>query len=169
MIITIQELLNARGLDTTAKVKLVRHKDARPEFCKLYKCKDVYDLYCHDKTAFLKYQSAQGKPVFHDVDYIISFVGEDENRARFVGVYKIIAEKNMDDEHRTTAKDRYYYEMEEVGGFEELKEHVIVRWTNRLWHLWYKSDKNYLEVVELSPGLGYKQFTNTYCDNNGWK
>lgn len=48
MIITIQELLNARGLDTTAKVKLVRHKDARQDVFNQYRYENVYDLYRHD-------------------------------------------------------------------------------------------------------------------------
>lgn len=147
MIITIQELLNARGLDAKAKVKLVRHKDAR---------QDVYDLYRHNKEAFLQYQSAQSKPVFHGVDYIVSFIGEDGCRARFIGVYKIIAEKPMDDKHRTDPSDLYYYDMEEVDGFEELNERVIVKWNNAIsWHQWYKNE---MEVVEISPGLGYQQF-----------
>lgn len=147
MVITIQELLNARGLNPKAKVKLVRHKDGR---------QDVYDLYRHDKNAFLEYQSAQSKPVFHNVDFIVSFIGEDGCRARFIGVYKIIAEKPMDDKHRTDPSDLYYYEMEEVGGFDELKERVIVKWSNAIsWHQWYKNE---MEVVEISPGLGYQQF-----------
>ncbi len=152
MIITIQELLNARGLDAKAKVKLVRHKDAR---------QDVYDLYRHNKEAFLEYQSAQSKPVFHDVDYIVSFIGEDGCRARFIGVYKILEEKSMDDKHRTDPSDLYYYDMEEVGGFDELKERVIVKWNNAIaWHQWYKNE---MEIIEISPGLEYMPFTN-YLD-----
>ncbi len=161
MIITIQELLKARGFDANAKVKLVRHKDARQDVYNVYGCKTVYDLYRHDKTAFMKYQSAQSKPVFHDVDYVVSFVGEDNNRARFIGVFKVIAKKPMDEEHRTDPRDVYYYEMEEMGGFDELKERVIVKWNNAIaWHQWYKNE---MEVIEISPGLGYQQFTD-YLD-----
>ena len=109
MIISIQELLNSHGLDSKAKVKLVRHKDARKEVFDLYGYENVYDLYRRDKNAFLKYQSAQSKPEFRDVDYIVSFIGEDNNRARFIGVYKVIAEKPMDDEHRVNPRDIYYY------------------------------------------------------------
>lgn len=152
MIITIQELLKFHGFDTQAKVKLVRHKDARL---------NVYNLYRQNKDAFLEYQSAQSKPVFHDVDYIVSFIGEDNCRARFIGVYKIIAEKNIDEKLRKDPSDIFFYEMEEMSGFEELKERVIVKWSNTIaWNQWYKNE---MEVVEITKGFKKKPFT-SYLD-----
>lgn len=166
MIISIQKLLESHGLDSKAKVKLVRHKDARQEVKNQYGYEDVYDLYRHDKNAFLKYQSAQSKPVFHDVDYIVSFIGEDNNKARFVGVYKIIAEKPMDDEHRTDPRDIYYYEMEELDGFDEMKERVIIRWNNAIaWNQWYKNEMAVIEIAkgfDPIPFTGYLNFIVTF-------
>ena len=160
--ITIQELLNNRGLNPNDKIKLVRHKDSRRKNDGQEEEKQsLYNLYRHNKNAFLEYQSAQSKPVFHNVDYIVSFIGEESNRARFVGVYKILAELPMDDSHRTCNDDKYYYQMEEVDGFESLKERVIIKWGNAIaWHQWYQNE---MEVVEIAPGLCYKQFTD-YLD-----
>ena len=52
--ITIQELLYSRGLDKTAAVKLVRHKDGQY---------DLYSLYRHDRfDATYKKQEELCKP-----------------------------------------------------------------------------------------------------------
>lgn len=160
--ITIQELLNNRGLNPNDKIKLVRQKDnRRKDDGKEEEKQSLYNLYRHNRKAFLEYQSAQSKPVFHNVEYIVSFIGEESNRARFVGVYKILAELPIDDCHRTCNDDKYYYPMEEVDGFESLKERVIIKWGNaRAWNQWYKKE---MEIIEISPGLSYRQFTD-YMD-----
>ena len=76
--ITIQELLYNRGLDRKAKVKLVRHKDAR--------C-DLYEKYRTNQEWFFTYQSSQANPVFKDTDYIVSFIGEEGISSRFIPKY----------------------------------------------------------------------------------
>lgn len=48
--------------------------------------------------------------------------------------------------------------MEEVLGFEDLKEKAIVKWTYNKPREWRKSFKYELELVEMSPGLLYKPF-----------
>ncbi len=66
-ILTIGELLELRGLDTTKKIKLVRHKDDRPT--KTVNGEEIegspYDWYRKDKEKFMAYQSHQHKPVFN--------------------------------------------------------------------------------------------------------
>ncbi|MBP3768437.1 MAG: GIY-YIG nuclease family protein [Prevotella sp.] len=143
--ITIQELLYNRGLDRSASTKLVRHKDRRL---------DLYNLYRTDRAAFLRYQCHQERDVFSKVDYIVSFVGEDGVQARFVGVWKVEGKSLADD-------GCYIYTMSEVAGYEDLKERVIIRWENAIsWHQWIKNE---MEVLEISPGLHYKRFTD-YSD-----
>lgn len=144
--ITIQELLFNRGLDTNKKVKLVRHKDNR---------RDLYNLYRTDKAEFLAYQNSQSKDVFNGVDYIVSFIGEEGLLSRFIGVYKLTDRKQI-------ATDHFEYQMEEVEKqFDDLKERVIIRWENAIsWHQWIKNE---MEVIEIHPGLHYKQFTD-YSD-----
>lgn len=98
--ITIQELLDKRGLKEYNKIKLVRHKDTRF---------DIYDMYRHNREAFLEYQSRQTKPVFHNTECIVSFIGEESNRARFVGVYKIIGAHEFAENDPKSNGDKYLY------------------------------------------------------------
>lgn len=155
--ITIQELLYNRGLDKSAKIKLVRHQDKR--------FPDLYDWYLNDKEKFLTYQNGQGKDVFKDVDFIVSFIGEGNNKgtlSRFVGVFKINDKKTYNE---PTTIDiftdvLFNYDMEEVSGFEDLKERVIIKWNNAIsWNQWIKNE---MEVTEIQPGLHYKQFVDYF-------
>lgn len=142
--ITIQELLYNRGLERNAKIKLVRHKDKR---------QDIYNLYRTDKEAFLNYQKSQSKDVFKNIEYIVSFVGEESDLSRFIGVYKIISSLKIADDH-------FEYEMEEINGYEDLKERVIIKWTNPI--SWHQYVENKMEVIEIKPGLHYKQFVDYF-------
>jgi len=143
--ITIQELLFNRGLDKNAKIKLVRHKDGR---------QDLYNLYKTEKDKFLAYQNSQSKDVFNGVDFIVSFIGEEGNLSRFIGVYQITNREKF-------ADDCLEYKMREViGQFDDLKERVIILWKNaRAWLQWIN---NNMEVIEIHPGLHYKQFTDYF-------
>lgn len=162
--ITIQELLYNRGLDRAAAIKLVRHKDRRI---------DLYGLYRNDKNKFLDYQNTQVRPVFRNSDYIVSFIGESGMTARFIGVFKV--------EREYKDGEIFKYVMSEVDGYDDLKERVIIRWSNAIsWHQWITRD---MEVLEISPGLNYKRFTDyneliltfkelreiVECQYNDWK
>ncbi len=143
--ITIQELLFNRGLDKIAKTKLVRHKDSR---------RDLYNLYCNNKEEFLAYQKHQRKDVFKDLDFIVSFIGESGKSARFIGVFKFLDTKKLKD-------GSFWYEMEEVNRYEDLRERVIINWGNASmsWHQWISNTK---AVIEIHPGLHYQQFTDYF-------
>jgi hypothetical protein len=143
--ITIQELLFNRGLSKNAKTKLVRHKDSK---------RDLYNLYRTDYPGFLAYQKTQRKDVFNGVEYIVSFIGEERVRSRFIGVYKVLNSRKLEG-------NSFEYEMEEVKGFDDLRERVIINWRNPIsWHQWIKNE---MEVIQIHPGLHYKQFTD-YAD-----
>ena len=150
--ITIQELLYNRGIDKNAKVKLVRHKDAR--------C-DLYEQYRKNHSWFLDYQSSQGKPVFRGVDYIVSFIGEEGTSSRFIAVYQVCSEEEKEVYNAETLIDgKYLYTLKEVEGFEDMKERVIVKWSNAIsWHQWIKNE---MEIIEIQPGLHYQQFTDYF-------
>ena len=92
MLITIQELLVRCGFPKDAKAKLVRHKDHR---------QNVYDLYRFHRDKFEDYQAIQSKPVFHELDYIVSFIGEEGRRARFVGVYRVLRVQPIEEVRQT--------------------------------------------------------------------
>lgn len=152
--ITIQELLFNRGLDKQSKIKLVRHKDSRI---------DLYNAYRANKELFLKYQQQQSKEVFTGVDYIVSFIGEAGLLSRFVGVYKVLQCRQLSKTQLSVINTIYdfEYDFEEVSDFDDLKERVIVKWSNAIsWHQWIKNE---MEVIEIHPGLHYKHFTD-YSD-----
>lgn len=144
--ITIQELLFNRGLDKKAKIKLVRHKAVG---------RDLYNLYRTQRAEFMAYQNSQSKDVFNGVDYIVSFIGEEGLQSRFIGVYKLTDRKRLADDH-------FEYQMEELKEqFDDLMERVIIRWKNAItWHQWINNE---MEVIQIHPGLHYKQFTD-YTD-----
>lgn len=151
--ITIQELLLGRGIfkedGKSANIKLVRHKDGR--------C-DLYEKYRTNRDWFLGYQNSQSKPVFHETDYIVSFIGEGGGAARFVGVYRVTKkQKNPKPVKNDLLDSTYLYEMEEERGFEDLKERVLVRWTNPIsWHQWFENE---MEVIEIQRGFYDRPFT----------
>jgi hypothetical protein len=140
--ITIQELLYNRGLSRKGDVKLVRHK---------MKGLDLYNLYREKREEFLLYQGSQERDVFRDVNYIVSFIGEEGTSSRFIGVFEIVGS-------RMVAEDHYDYDLEEVEDeFDDLKERVIINWTNPIsWNQWIS---NAMEVIEIKPGLHYQTFT----------
>lgn len=158
MKLTINELLLNRGIKNSDKVKFVRHKDNRETLVinGVEYNSSLYDLYRKESTRdiFIKYQCEQSKDVFKGVDYIVTFIGESGSLARFIGVYKIIGTTEV---NLRNAKFRYY--MEEVSGFEDLKERVIINWGNSAisWHQWIDNPK---EVMEIGMPLNYVQFNN---------
>ena len=73
-ILTISKLLKEAGLDTTKRIKLVRHKDGRKTQL-VNGCErkgNPYDWYVNDRDTFIAYQSEQSEEVFKGVDYISS-------------------------------------------------------------------------------------------------
>ena len=132
--LTIQELIRLKTdkLDK-AKVKLIRHKDSRLEYREVIK----------DKEALLEYQKEQGKEVFKDTDYIISFIGQESTKSLLFGIFKVgsVHKKN----------GKYYYDLSEVSIYNELIDRVVIDWGNAAikWDQWY--DKNPKEILEILP------------------
>ncbi len=74
----ILALLGLRGFPTGTRAKFVRHKSQQD---------DIPDLI--RRGYFDEYQATQKKPIFDDLDYIITFLGETGTRACFYGVYSV--------------------------------------------------------------------------------
>src|SRR5258705_8919319 len=91
----------------------------------------MYDNYKFDIEKFLLYQRGQSKPVFHKCDYIISFLGDEGKRSRFIGVYKVNG-------YKVETNNSFLYDLIELEGFEDIKERVIIDWVSisRSWHQW---------------------------------
>lgn len=149
--ITIQELLLNRGLPVDARVKMVRHIDSNL---------DLRTMYSSHRDLFLRYQSTQANDIFKDYEYIVSFLGEDNSTARFIGVFRLVGksvgEVFNDFGDGIVSCSNFTYDFEEVPGFEDLSERAVVKWpAPRSWHQRFDNLK---EVIELSPGLHYQSF-----------
>ena len=149
IIITLQELLKGRNdeFDKSTKIKLVRHKEnkATIQFLDETYKGSLYHMYRYDRPLFLKYQSHQATENFNSVDYIVSFIGENGQEARFVGVFKNCGYKTVDEKTAT-------FDFQEIKGFEILNERVIINWGESAisWHQWWKNDK---EVIRIDKGI----------------
>lgn len=121
----ILDLLELRGFDRQQAAKLVRHQDRRY---------DVHDLY---RRGWLgAYQAFQARPIFHRNSRIVSFLGMEGGRARFVGVYRVLGHRPADQGvlppgcpyREWLDPAHHYYELEREPGFEALEGRVIVDW-----------------------------------------
>lgn len=148
-ILTIRTVLGLAGLDITKRIKLVRHKDSRDAITinGATVVGNPYDWYLNDRETFIAYQSEQHKDIFKDVDYVVSFIGEDGTQARMVGVYQILGRDT--ERENLTGGGKYCYKMVEVDGFDDLNERVIVDWGDsaRTFHQWL--DKNDKAIVAV--------------------
>lgn len=151
----IVELLKLRGLDCTAKIKLVRHQDQR------------YDLYELMTTGQLEtYQACQSRPIL-ECQYMVSFIGLPHGKARLYGVYKVLSRNTVSEvqlpEHYSIPEEpeTNFYHLEKVHGFEDLEERVVIDWgqSARSWHQWLTEK----EVTEILP-VGYARPFPGYLD-----
>lgn len=153
-ITTIQELLKGRNEEfdkaNVKRIRLIRHKDSRKE--KIIDGKShegtLYDIYLHDNDAFMAYQSEQLVKRFKDVDYIVSFIGEEGSVSRFVGVYKNNGIIKMLPDYNGEAHAKY--DIQEVLGFELLKERVVIDWNNPIQWLQHYNE---MPVIRIDRGL----------------
>ena len=134
MVLTFKEVISLKSdiLDKNA-VKYVRHKDNRKEYRELIK----------DRGELLKYQAKQSSNVFEKCDYIASFVGTEQSRAVFIGMFKV--------DGIETTEDGFEYDLNEVDGFDDFKERLVIDWGKNAiaWHQWVNTNPK--EIVELLP------------------
>lgn len=148
----VVELLRLKGLPTHARIKLIRHQDARYDMGELLRA-----------GQFEIYQRFQSRPVF-ECDYIVSFIGHSRSQARLVGVYRVIrkhppATKSLPPDFIYPDMDvakSYFYDLEKEPGYEDLENRVVIEWgaSPRAWHQWLSQR----EVVEILPKGYVKEF-----------
>ena len=153
-IATIQELLKGRNEEfdnaNVERIRLIRHKDSRKEKIiggKSYEL-SLYDIYLYENEAFMTYQSEQLVKKFKNVDYLVSFIGEESTSSRFVGVYKINGILQMLPDYKGEAHARF--DIQEIPGFELLKERVIIDWNNPVQWLQHYNE---MPVIRIDRGL----------------
>ena len=153
-ITTIQELLKGRNEEfdkaDVKRIRLIRHKDSRKEKViggKVYDS-SLYDIYLYENEAFLTYQSEQRVSKLKNVDYLVSFIGEESTSSRFVGVYKNYGpfQKHSSCEGDIFAK----FDIQEIPGFELLKERVVIDWKNPIQWLQHYHE---MPVIRIDRGL----------------
>lgn len=153
-IATIQELLKGRNEEfdkaDVERIRLIRHKDSRKEKIiggKSYEI-SLYDIYLYENEAFLTGQSEQLVKKFKNVDYLVSFIGEESTSSRFVGVYKNNGILQMLPDYKGEALARF--DIQEIPGFELLKERVIIDWNNPVQWLQHYNE---MPVIRIDRGL----------------
>lgn len=153
-ITTIQELLKGRNEEfdkaNVKRIRMIRHKDSRKE--KIIGGKSfemsLYDIYLYENEAFLTYQSEQQVKKFENVDYLVSFIGEESTSSRFVGVYKNNGKRQMLSDNKDEAYARF--DIQELPGFELLKERVVIDWNNPIQWLQHYNE---MPVIRIDRGL----------------
>lgn len=157
--IGLYELLKNRGLDSTKKIKIIRHQD--PRF-------DIQEL---EQGGFIElYQSYQTGLRFN-CEYLISTIGQEFSKAPFFGVYRVCGSKRAQEVPikrsilkrfpafaTFTGPNEYFFELAEEMGYDDLKARVIIDWGRAALSFcqWLSNGKKVYdkEVLEVLP-TGY--------------
>lgn len=178
MKLTINELLESRGITENDGVKFLRHQFAKSKEGvgfynpnteqneKLESFITIEDFYRNRNEDFMKYQNTQLTSNFKGVNYIVSFIAEGGTKARFVGVYKLDGDPILISE-ASEGKSRSYYNFIEIDVLKDLKEKIIIDWVNpRGWHEWMSKEKEKRKEILMIgdplgdlPFPGYMDFT----------
>jgi hypothetical protein len=101
---------------------------------------------------FQAYQNVQSWDVFGDAQYIISFIAERDDYAKFVGVWEVLSKEPR-------VPRGFRYRTKQLNGFEDLTERLVVRWGGgaRSWGQWLHRKGN-KEISELLPAHYVMEF-----------
>ena len=81
----LTELVKMRGLDTSKKIKLVRHR-----------IPIMTRNICINTECWSSIKAFKAKILFGNCDYILSFLGEEGKKATFIGAYEKISRSTFD-------------------------------------------------------------------------
>lgn len=162
-IISIQDLLKGWNRNSEfdnaneSRIKLVRHSsDVKPDSFIYNKYKgSVYKLYRTDYALFKEWQSEQSDSKMKNVDYLVVFLAEEGCECRFIGVYRNYGPK------RATGNGVSEYAIEEVEGFEGLKDKVVIDWGKGTlsWMQNWQSAKEVRRIEQVNTGDNVPYFT----------
>jgi hypothetical protein len=155
-IISIQDLLKGWNRNSEfdnaneSRIKLVRHSSEVKPDSFIYKKYNgsVYKLYRTDYALFKEWQSEQSDSKMKNVDYLVVFLAEEGCECRFIGVYRNYGPK------RATGNGVSEYAIEEVEGFEGLKDKVVIDWGKGTlsWMQNWQSKKNVRRIDQVNTG-----------------
>ncbi len=160
----IVDVLSLYGFKDKEKTKLVRHQETKYGISKLI-----------DEGWFELYQRIQARQVFKDCHQIVSFLGDGGHRARFIGVYKVLAEDLIDPQimgsdcpyREWLESAKYQYELERCPEYGDLEGRLVIDWGSGAlaWHQHLKN-KPVIEIEpsgrSLAPFTDYLDFSLTY-------
>jgi len=162
-IISIQDLLKGWNRNSEfdnaneSRIKLVRHSSEVKPDSFIYKKYNgsVYKLYRTDYALFKEWQSEQSDSKMKNVDYLVVFLGEEGCECRFIGVYRNYGPK------RPTCEGFSEYNLEEVEGFEALKDKVVINWGKGTlsWMQNWQSAKEVRRIEQVNTGDNVPYFT----------
>ncbi len=133
-ICSLKQLISLKtDIFSNARVKIVRHKDNRSEYREIIK----------DREKLLEYQKEQAKDVFAKTDFLISFIGQENKKALFLGVFKINGVEKLE--------NSFLYDIEEIYVLREFIGRVVIDWGlgTIAWAQDYHSNQK--EVIEILP------------------
>ena len=143
-------VLTQFGFEPECRAKMARHKDTRP---------GVNWDELVESDFFEQYQSWQAEPIFHDIDYLVSFVGDGPKRARLWCVYRVLGNELV--QFADLPKDvpwpwreetpHYQYQLERISDFEPLEGQLVIEWSSERNWARPLSDSR---VLECPPNLG---------------
>ncbi len=154
--LSLIEILKIRGIDTNQGIKVVRHQDSRF---------DVHEIYRKDNIEV--YQAIQKRSVFDGAEILVSFIGIENTKAKFIGMYRNHGKRRWTDLKKkpvsrdgddaslafldSVTEQHFWYDLEPLPAMDDLKDRLIVKWgtpsSARSW-VQSKLDK---EVVEILP------------------
>lgn len=162
-IISIQDLLKGRNRNAEfdaadeKRIKLIRHSGNVLPDSIIYKDYDgpVYKLYHTDYELFKKWQEEQADSRMKGVDYLIIFLAEEGCECRFIGVFKNNGYKH------STVEGVSVYDLQEVEGFEILKDKVVIEWGKGTlsWMQNWSTSKEVKRIEEINDRDGIPLFT----------
>ncbi|WP_248928660.1 GIY-YIG nuclease family protein [Paenibacillus hamazuiensis] len=137
------------GLPSDKRVKVVKHKTGEVDLERL-KQLDLIEFY----------QSLQSKEVFRDCDYILSFIGESDNRFIFMGTYEVKGVAHYDQTAHGVpdnfpypdflAQPLHYYTLQKDSFLEEYMNRLVIHDPNRIWHRWL-NEETPIPIFEIRP------------------
>ena len=131
------------------KIKLLRHIDKRTKVIDgVTTDKSLYYLYREEPKLFENYQNEQRTTWFKNVEYIVSFLGEEGITARFIGIYKNCGIKDQ----LSPLEDHSIFDFQKIDGYVELENKLVIEWTTntQAWHQYWDEEKY---VIRIDRGL----------------
>ncbi len=168
MTLLLKDILELRGVDTNKNIRVVRHQDSN---------RDIHEIYRKGEMDI--YQAIQFRPKFDGAEYLVSFIGIENTKARLIGLYECQGKKRLIDLPEMPPSHLYekeyeaqytWYDLKRVSVLDDFKDRLIIKWgtpsSTRSW-VQKKLDKEVLEILPegyVREFPGYEDFVLTYAE-----